>query len=203
MTNDASEYLSEQISYLKRAAKLNYATAFLLSALVAGYGAFAFWAMSPFTNADELSNYTLHRVAASAPEFIEATEQTLASRSGEFADGVSVALQKAIPQMRQSAERTLNAMLGNGVATHIAFLGIGLPQDADIVYAQYVGGYSSGSENSSTAIARALAFSQKLDAADSELLVGAATTLSSSNVLKANQVIVRFTFATTSKLGNP
>ena len=79
----------------------------------------------------------------------------------------------------------------------------GLPQDADIVYAQYVGGYSSGNESPSTAIARALAFSQKLDSADRELLVNAATTLSSSNVLKANQVIVRFTFATTSKLGNP
>jgi hypothetical protein len=79
----------------------------------------------------------------------------------------------------------------------------GLPQDADIVYAQYVGGYSSGSESPSTAIARALAFSQKLDSADQELLVNAATTLSSSNVLKPNQVIVRFTFATTSKLGNP
>mgnify|MGYP000353448398 FL=1 len=79
----------------------------------------------------------------------------------------------------------------------------GLPQDADIVFAQYVGGYSSGSENPSAAIARALAFSQKLDSADKELLVSAATTLSSSNVLKANQVIVRFTFATTSKLGNP
>jgi hypothetical protein len=78
----------------------------------------------------------------------------------------------------------------------------GLPQDADIVYAQYVGGYSSGSESPSAAIARALAFSQKLDAADSELLIGAATTLSSSNVLKSNQVIVRFTFATNSKLGN-
>ena len=79
----------------------------------------------------------------------------------------------------------------------------GLPQDADIVFAQYVGGYSSGSENPSAAIARALAFSQKLDSADQELLASAATTLSSSNVLKANQVIVRFTFATTSKLGNP
>ena len=79
----------------------------------------------------------------------------------------------------------------------------GLPQDADIVFAQYVGGYSSGSETPSAAIARALAFSQKLDSADKELLVSAATTLSSSNVLKANQVIVRFTFATTSKLGNP
>ena len=76
-------------------------------------------------------------------------------------------------------------------------------EDADIVYAQYVGGYSSGNESPSTAIARALAFSQKLDSADQELLVNAATTLSSSNVLKPNQVIVRFTFATTSKLGNP
>jgi hypothetical protein len=77
----------------------------------------------------------------------------------------------------------------------------GMPADADIVYAQYVGGYSSGSENPSAAIARALAFSQKLDSADPELLTSAATTLSSSNVLKANQVIVRFTFATPSRIG--
>lgn len=78
----------------------------------------------------------------------------------------------------------------------------GLPPDSDIVFAQYVGGYSSGSENSATAIARALAFSQKLDSANPDLLVLAATTLSSSNVLKANQIIVRFTFATPSKIGN-
>lgn len=78
----------------------------------------------------------------------------------------------------------------------------GLPADADIVFAQYVGGYSSGTENPSSAIARALAFSQKLDKADHELLASAATTLSSSNVLKLNQVIVRFTFATPSKIGN-
>ena len=78
----------------------------------------------------------------------------------------------------------------------------GLPTDSDIVYAQYVGGYSAGSEKPSAAIARALAFSQKLDSADHDLLASAATTLSSSNVLKANQVIVRFTFATPSKIGN-
>ena len=80
--------------------------------------------------------------------------------------------------------------------------GHGLPADADIVFAQYVGGYSSGTENPSSAIARALAFSQKLDKADHELLASAATTLSSSNVLKLNQVIIRFTFATPSKIGN-
>lgn len=78
----------------------------------------------------------------------------------------------------------------------------GLPADADIVYAQYVGGYSSGSESPSVAIARALAFSQKLDNSAHDMLANSATTLSSSNVLKANQVIVRFTFATNSKLGS-
>lgn len=78
----------------------------------------------------------------------------------------------------------------------------GLPADSDIVFAQYVGGYASGSESPATAIARALAFSQKLDSANPELLASAATTLSSSNVLKANQIIVRFTFATPSKIGN-
>jgi hypothetical protein len=77
----------------------------------------------------------------------------------------------------------------------------GLMPDSDIVFAQYVGGYANGSENPSIAIARALAFSQRLDAANSELLANAATTLSSSSVLKANQVIVRFTFATQSKIG--
>lgn len=77
----------------------------------------------------------------------------------------------------------------------------GFPTESDIVYAQYVGGYSNGAENPSAAIARALAFSRKLDTADHELLKSAATTLSSSNVLRANQVIVRFTFATPSKIG--
>jgi hypothetical protein len=69
------------------------------------------------------------------------------------------------------------------------------------VFAQYVGGYSSGGESPSVAIARALSFSQKLDSAAPELLASAATTLSSSNVLKANQIIVRFTFATPAKIG--
>lgn len=78
----------------------------------------------------------------------------------------------------------------------------GLPTDADIVFAQYVGGYSNLSETPSTAIARALAFSQKLDSSNREILVNAATTLSSSSVLKANQVVVRFTFATSSRIGN-
>lgn len=76
----------------------------------------------------------------------------------------------------------------------------GISSDADIVYIQYVGGYSAGSESPSVAISRALEFSQKLDRADSQLVQNAATTLSSSNVLKPNQVIVRFTFAVTSKI---
>ena len=76
----------------------------------------------------------------------------------------------------------------------------GIPADADIVYIQYVGGYSSSSESASIAISRALAFSQKLDRADSQLVQNAATTLSSSNVLNSNQVIVRFTFAVPSKI---
>jgi hypothetical protein len=78
----------------------------------------------------------------------------------------------------------------------------GMPRDSDIVFVQYVGGYLSGSENPSTAIKRALEFSQKLDSANNLLLVSSATSLSSSNVLKPNQVIVRFTFATPSKIGN-
>jgi hypothetical protein len=76
----------------------------------------------------------------------------------------------------------------------------GLPMESDIVFAQYVGGYASGSESPSKAIARALEFSKKLDQANPLLLGNAATTLSSSNVLKPNQVIVRFTFATPSKI---
>jgi hypothetical protein len=78
----------------------------------------------------------------------------------------------------------------------------GLPAGAEIVFAQYVGGYSTASENSSLAISRALAFSQRLDKEGGNLLTSAATTLSSSNVLKANQVIIRFTFAVPSKIGN-
>lgn len=78
----------------------------------------------------------------------------------------------------------------------------GLPADSDIVYAQYVGGYSNTGEKPSAAIDRALKFSQQLDSSDHELLANAATTLSSSNVLQRNQIIVRFTFATPSKIGN-
>lgn len=78
----------------------------------------------------------------------------------------------------------------------------GLPSNADIVYAQYVGGYSAGSEKPSAAIARALTFSQKLENSAHEILANSATALSSSTVLKASQIIVRFTFATNSRLGN-
>jgi hypothetical protein len=74
-----------------------------------------------------------------------------------------------------------------------------IPQDADIVYAQFVGGYTS-SESPSMAISRALRFSQEIDSSDKGFLKNAATTLSSSNVLKQNQVIVRLTFAVVSKI---
>lgn len=77
----------------------------------------------------------------------------------------------------------------------------GLPAEAVIVFAQYVGGYLSNTESPSKAISRALDFSKRLDKAKPVLLENAATTLSSSNVLKQNQVIVRFTFATPSRLG--
>lgn len=76
----------------------------------------------------------------------------------------------------------------------------GIPQDADIVYAQFVGGYRAASENPTMAISRALAFSQRLDQADKTFLKSAATTLSSSNVLTPQQVIIRLTFAVTSKI---
>lgn len=78
----------------------------------------------------------------------------------------------------------------------------GLKESATIVFAQYVGGYSSGTETPATAIARALAFSRQLDSSNHELLSNAATALSSSNVLKSNQVIVRFTFAISSNIEN-
>ena len=76
----------------------------------------------------------------------------------------------------------------------------GIPIDADIVFIQYVGGYLANSESPSIAVNRALAFSKKLDQSDKNLVKNAATTLSSSNVLKPNQVIVRFTFAVLSKI---
>ena len=76
----------------------------------------------------------------------------------------------------------------------------GIPESADIVFVQYVGGYQAGSETAATAIARALAFSQKVDRSDPLFLKNAATTLSSSNVLSPQQVIVRFTFAVTTKI---
>lgn len=79
----------------------------------------------------------------------------------------------------------------------------GLPPESDIVYAQYVGGYKTGLESPAVAIAKALAFSQKLDSADPQIVKTAATTLSSSSVLMGNQIIVRFTFATILKINTP
>ena len=76
----------------------------------------------------------------------------------------------------------------------------GIPDNADIVYVQYVGGYIAGQESAATAISRALAFSQKVDRSDPLFLKSAATTLSSSNVLTPQQVIVRFTFAVATKI---
>ena len=75
-----------------------------------------------------------------------------------------------------------------------------IPADADIVFIQYVGGYQADTESPSNAVARALSFSKMVDEADKDLVKNAATTLSSSNVLRPNQVIVRFTFAVLSKI---
>ena len=63
----------------------------------------------------------------------------------------------------------------------------GLPQDADIVYAQYVGGYSSGSESPSAAIARALASNPKVLLADEP--TGALDTVTSYEVMELIQGI--------------
>lgn len=70
-----------------------------------------------------------------------------------------------------------------------------LPPTTDIVFAQVIGGYDPKSEQPTSAIARAVSFSNKLDKALPDLLAHAASTMSSSKTIDTTQIVLRLTFA--------
>lgn len=70
-----------------------------------------------------------------------------------------------------------------------------LPSTTDIVFAQIIAGYNSRTEVPSTAIERAVAFSNKMDKALPDLLAHAASTMSSSKTITTTQIVLRLTFA--------
>jgi len=70
-----------------------------------------------------------------------------------------------------------------------------LPSTTDIVFAQIIGGYNPKTEQPNSAIDRAVAFSNRLDKALPDLLHHAASTMSSSKTIDANQIVLRLTFA--------
>lgn len=71
----------------------------------------------------------------------------------------------------------------------------GIPTDAVIDSAQFVGGYDQANESSASAIQRALAFSQALDKSSTKILEHASTILNSSPKLAVDLVTVRLTFS--------
>lgn len=71
----------------------------------------------------------------------------------------------------------------------------GIPSNAVIDSAQFVGGYDQVTENSGMAIQRATEFSTRLERTYKGLLEHASTVLSSSPQLAANLVTIRLTFS--------
>lgn len=69
-----------------------------------------------------------------------------------------------------------------------------LPINSFIGAVQIVGGYDMLTEEPSTAVARAVQFSQKIDEADPRLLSRSSTTISSTTNIFPNQIVLRITF---------
>jgi len=70
----------------------------------------------------------------------------------------------------------------------------GLPPDAEIIYAQILGGFDLKTENADDGKLRALEFSIKLSRDNPQLFATAATNLGSNLVLKPNEIALRLTF---------
>jgi hypothetical protein len=70
----------------------------------------------------------------------------------------------------------------------------GLPADAEIIYAQILGGFDLKTENADDGKLRALEFSIKLSKDNPQLFATAATNLGSNLVLKPNEIALRLTF---------
>ena len=70
----------------------------------------------------------------------------------------------------------------------------GLPADAEIIYAQILGGFDVNSESADEGKLRALEFSIKLSKDNPQLFINAATNLGSNLVLKPDEIALRLTF---------
>ena len=70
----------------------------------------------------------------------------------------------------------------------------GLPNDAEIIYAQILGGFDVKSESSDDGKLRALEFSIKLSKDNPLLFATAATNIGSNLILKPNEIALRLTF---------
>jgi len=70
-----------------------------------------------------------------------------------------------------------------------------LALDSNVVYVQIVGSYNEKLETPEKAVSRALALSQKLEAAYPDILKTPSTTFSRTTTIPSNQVVVRFVFA--------
>jgi hypothetical protein len=70
----------------------------------------------------------------------------------------------------------------------------GLPNDAEIIYAQILGGFDVKSESSDDGKLRALEFSIKLSKDNPQLFATAATNIGSNLILKPNEIALRLTF---------
>jgi len=115
--NDSSEYLAEQISYLQRSCRINYAVGALLSIIILGYSVFAFWLVGNFTDSEKISNFALYSTARNAPKVINSLESTLIEQAPEVADSLSVSLQHMIPELRMKAQDTLRQMVDESFET--------------------------------------------------------------------------------------
>jgi len=70
----------------------------------------------------------------------------------------------------------------------------GLPEDAEIIYAQILGGFDVNKESADKGKLRALEFSLKLSRDNPELFSTAATNLGSNLLLKKDEIALRLTF---------
>ena len=70
----------------------------------------------------------------------------------------------------------------------------GLPEDAEIIYAQILGGFDLKTESADDGNLRALEFSIKLSRDNPQLFATAATNLGSNLLLKPDEIALRLTF---------
>ncbi|CAB4625166.1 unannotated protein [freshwater metagenome] len=69
-----------------------------------------------------------------------------------------------------------------------------MPEDAEIIYAQILGGFDLKTESADAGKLRALEFSIKLSKDNPQLFATAATNLGSNLLLKPDEIALRLTF---------